>query len=109
MIQRLFVYGTLAPGEPNGHILAPLEGTWQPATVRGRLKPEGWGAAMGYPGIVLDESAEEVQGVVFSSEQLEGFWSELDAFEGEEYARVSTKVHCAGVPLEAYVYVVRGG
>jgi len=32
---RLFVYGTLAPNQPNARILAPLAGNWQPATVIG--------------------------------------------------------------------------
>ena len=56
MTQSLFVYGTLAPGRPNEHVLTALGGTWQPATVKGHLKPQGWGAEMGYPGLVLDES-----------------------------------------------------
>ena len=53
MPDRLFVYGTLAPGRSNAHVLATVPGTWEPATVRGTLFPEGWGAALGYPGIVL--------------------------------------------------------
>jgi gamma-glutamylcyclotransferase (GGCT)/AIG2-like uncharacterized protein YtfP len=32
---RLFVYGTLAPGRPKEHVLEPLHGTWRAATVRG--------------------------------------------------------------------------
>lgn len=55
MTDRLFVYGTLAPGRPNEHVLADVEGTWEPATVKGTLLQEGWGAAAGYPGIVLDD------------------------------------------------------
>ena len=47
MPNRLFVYGTLAPGRPNAHILAPLGGNWQPATVTGHLKQQGGGDAMG--------------------------------------------------------------
>jgi gamma-glutamylcyclotransferase (GGCT)/AIG2-like uncharacterized protein YtfP len=42
--ERLFVYGTLAPGRPNEHMLAEVDGEWETATVRGRLVPEGWGA-----------------------------------------------------------------
>jgi gamma-glutamylcyclotransferase (GGCT)/AIG2-like uncharacterized protein YtfP len=51
MIDRLFVYGTLAPGRPNEHILANVAGEWEPASVTGRLLEEGWGAAAGYPGM----------------------------------------------------------
>ena len=35
MIHRLFVYGTLAPGRPNEHVLADVPGEWEPATVMG--------------------------------------------------------------------------
>lgn len=41
MIERLFVYGSLAPGRPNEHILAAIPGTWEPASVSGRLREEG--------------------------------------------------------------------
>jgi hypothetical protein len=51
---RLAVYGTLAPGRPNHHQLNSLSGRWIKGTVRGQLLQEGWGAELGYPGIVLD-------------------------------------------------------
>ena len=108
MVPKLFVYGTLAPGRPNEHVLAPLRGSWQPATVKGRLNPEGWGADMGYPGLVLDPDGDDVHGLVFSSDRLAGFWTELDAFEGEEYERVLTWARLRdGTATEAYVYVIR--
>ena len=46
MIERLFVYRTLAPGCPNAHVLGDIEGSWRPVTVIGVLCPEGWVAAM---------------------------------------------------------------
>ena len=49
MTERLFVYGSLAPGESNAHVLAGIDGTWEPATVTGTLHPEGWGATLGFP------------------------------------------------------------
>ena len=83
--ERLFVYGTLAPGRPNAQVLASVSGTWVAATVRGKLIPEGWGAAAGYPGIVLDSQGDEVRGLVFSSDALSAHWDRLDAFEGDGY------------------------
>lgn len=106
---RLFVYGTLAPGRPNEHVLASLPGEWQPATVRGRLLPEGWGAAAGYPAIVLDSNASEVEGLVFTSESLPEHWARLDEFEGDGYERVRTKAQLQdGTFVDAYVYALRG-
>ena len=42
---------------------------------------------LGYPGIVLDSEGEPVAGFLFSSENLNEHWGELDAFEGEAYER----------------------
>jgi gamma-glutamylcyclotransferase (GGCT)/AIG2-like uncharacterized protein YtfP len=105
MINRLFVYGTLAPGRPNEHVLANVPGEWEPATVIGTLLPEGWGAAAGYPGIVLDERGGEVEGFLFSSESLAQHWARLDEFEGEGYERVLISATLRdGTAVEAYIY-----
>lgn len=105
---KLFVYGTLAPGNPNAYVLSALEGNWEPATIRGKLYPEGWGAALGFPAIVLDNEGDEIEGFVFSSPGLEAFWPELDAFEGEAYERIGAEVRLAdGTVISAYVYALR--
>lgn len=105
MTERLFVYGTLAPGRPNQHVLAEVPGTWEPASVRGTLLAEGWGAAIGYPGIVLDADGDEVHGQLFSSEALHAHWDRLDAFEGEGYERVLVAVRRQdGALVEAWIY-----
>ena len=107
MTHRLFVYGTLAPGRPNGHVLAGVPGEWEPATVTGTLFQEGWGAAAGYPGIVLDERGGDVEGLLFSSESLAEHWARLDEFEGEGYTRVLTTVKLEdGTAVDAYVYAL---
>ncbi len=106
--QRLFVYGTLAPGQPNQHLLAQLAGEWTPASVMGYLHEKGWGYTMGYPGVVLDEGGEEVRGYLFSSSELGPHWQRLDEFEGDEYQRVTTLVTTdSGHEVEAFIYVVR--
>jgi gamma-glutamylcyclotransferase (GGCT)/AIG2-like uncharacterized protein YtfP len=86
-IESVFVYGTLVPGEPNEHVLGALGGSWQSATVTGRLEQRGWGAEMGYPGLVLDGDGEAIKGFVFSSEHLAEHREALDAFEGEQYRK----------------------
>ncbi len=109
MTQRLFVYGTLAPGRANEHVLAGVSGTWELATVRGRLLQQGWGAEAGFPGIVLDEDGPEVPGMLFSSVMLSGHWKRLDHFEGDGYERVLTLARLqSGGTAMAYIYVLRG-
>ena len=107
MIERLFVYGTLAPGRPNEHVLSAIGGSWDAASVTGSLRQEGWGAAMGYPGIDLDEHGDEVQGFLFTSEKLSDHWAMLDAFEGKSYERVLTVVKLRGNrTVDAYIYTL---
>lgn len=109
MPNRLFVYGTLAPGRPNEHVLADVPGSWQPATVTGTLLQEGWGAAAGYPGIVLDEHGAKVEGLLFSSERLADHWARLDQFEGAGYERVLTTATLDdGTTVDAYIYKLSG-
>ena len=108
MTHRLFVYGTLAPGRPNEHILADVPGTWQPATVKGELVDEGWGASLGYPGIILNDSENEVKGFIFCSDELADHWERLDEFEGEGYQRVMTSVTPEdGATLPAHIYTLK--
>jgi gamma-glutamylcyclotransferase (GGCT)/AIG2-like uncharacterized protein YtfP len=106
MTNRLFVYGTLAPGRPNEHVLAGIPGRWEAATVRGTLLQEGWGARAGYPGIVLDETGDEVQGFLFSSHELADHLPRLDAFEGSGYQRVATSVQLEEGLVDAFIYVL---
>ena len=108
MTEHLFVYGTLAPGRPNAHVLADVAGTWTPATVRGHLRAQGWGAAEGFPGIVPDGSGALVEGLVFSSPELAVHWQRLDAFEGDEYVRVLiTATLEGGALVQAWVDALR--
>ena len=106
-MQHLFVYGTLAPGRPNHHVLADIPGDWQPATLRGELREEGWGAAMGCPGLVPGDHGGEVDGHLLSSLELEQHWTRLDAFEGDGYRRIEVEVRLeSGVSVSASVYAL---
>ena len=104
---RLFVYGTLAPGKPNHTVVAHIPGDWQPATLKGKLLDQGWGAKMGCPGIVPCEDGEEVEGHVLASEHLSEHWAMLDDFEGEGYRRVAAIVRLEnGQKVESFVYAL---
>jgi gamma-glutamylcyclotransferase (GGCT)/AIG2-like uncharacterized protein YtfP/GNAT superfamily N-acetyltransferase len=105
---RIFVYGTLAPGRPNAHVLSGVPGVWQKASVRGLLVQAGWGAEQGYPGLVIDDAEGQVEGFVLSSDALANEWARLDEFEGSQYERVTTPVRLEdGQIVQAFVYQLK--
>lgn len=105
MIDKLFVYGTLGPGQPNEHLMTKIGGSWTKGAVRGHLLKTGWAVALGYPALRLDDAAPLVQGHIFQSENLQSAWPELDEFEGAEYQRVEvTVIQENGTSTIAYVY-----
>ena len=107
-MERLFIYGTLGPGGSNEHVMQKIGGTWESGSIKGRLIEAGWGAEMGFPGLVLDDAGDDIEGHVFVSENLSQHWTALDDFEGEEYQRQSTTVRLsAGGTINAYVYALR--
>ena len=104
---RLATYGSLAPGRPNhGQLTAGLSGRWLAGRVRGSLVQEGWGAELGYPGLILDAGGPLVEVDVFESSALPHHWHRLDAFEGPGYRRVATDVSTAEGVLPASIYVL---
>jgi gamma-glutamylcyclotransferase (GGCT)/AIG2-like uncharacterized protein YtfP len=103
---RLAVYGSLAPGEVNHDQLQGLEGRWFEGTVRGTLVEIGWGAALGFPAIVLDGDGDMVSVRVFESADLPAHWERLDGFEGPGYHRSVTTVDTAEGEIEANIYVL---
>ena len=103
--QRLATYGTLAPGRPNHAQLAGLPGRWLTGYVRGTLTDAGWGAALGYPALILDPGGAAVEVHVFESAALPDNWSRLDAFEGPGYLRVVTEVTTEQGVFAASIYV----
>lgn len=107
-MERLFIYGTLGPGRPNEHIMQRIGGTWKAGSIKGRIIKKGWGAEMGFPGLVVDEAGEDIKGHVFVSANLPQHWQFLDDFKGVEYQRTLTTVKLTeGGTTEAFVYALR--
>jgi gamma-glutamylcyclotransferase (GGCT)/AIG2-like uncharacterized protein YtfP len=102
----LAVYGTLAPGKENHGQIGMIAGRWRLGTVRGRLAPKGWGAALGFPGLMLDPDGQAVEVQVFESDDLPAHWERLDEFEGPGYRRVPVTVDLAPTPRIASIYVL---
>lgn len=108
MLEHLFVYGTLAPGRSNEHLLENLSGKWRPATIQGRLTRGVRGSARGYPGVLLEDTENEVEGLLFSSTDLTRHWQRLDAFEGNGYERRTTMARLyGGKAVPAHIYTLR--
>ncbi len=74
--------------------------------VRGQLLQEGWGAELGYPGIVLDLDGPTVGVQLFESSDLPHHWARLDEFEGAGYRRAVTAVTTTEGDLLASIYVL---
>jgi gamma-glutamylcyclotransferase (GGCT)/AIG2-like uncharacterized protein YtfP len=102
----LAVYGTLAPGKENHGQIGMIAGRWRLGTVRGRLAPKGWGAALGFPGLMLDPDGQAVEVQVFESDHLPAHWERLYEFEGPGYRRVPVTVDLAPTPRIASIYVL---
>ena len=84
----LAVYGSLAPGQSNHHIVAPLGGEWSDGFVEGDLFRVGWGAAIGHRAFRPRAGGQKVAVKVLTSSLLPQAWPSLDHFEGDEYHRI---------------------
>mgnify|MGYP005867085401 CR=1 FL=1 len=93
MLNNLFVYGTLCPGEENHHLLADIKGSWYNASIQAIRTDRGWGSATGYPGIELSDNAKDrVKGWLFKADDLSNILTSVDHFEGAGYQRVIVEV-----------------
>ncbi len=104
--QTLAVYGTLAPGQPNHHVVAPLGGEWTDGVIEGDLFPVGWGATLGYPAFRPRVGGAAVAVKVLTSPLLATAWPNLDHFEGVEYRRILVPVFRSGLGDERRLYTV---
>ena len=88
----LAIYGTLAPGQPNHHVVEPFGGEWTYGLIEGDLIPLGWGAALGYPGFRPRVGGDAVKVQVLTAPSLATAWPALDRFEGPGYRRILVPV-----------------
>jgi gamma-glutamylcyclotransferase (GGCT)/AIG2-like uncharacterized protein YtfP len=88
----LAVYGTLVPGGPNHHVVAPLGGEWTGGLIEGDLLPVGWDADLGYPGFRPRVGGDAVAVRAPIAPSLASAWPDLDRFEGPGYERILVPV-----------------
>ncbi len=102
------VYGTLAPGAPNHHVLESLSGEWREGFVHGDLHQKGWGAQHGYPAIRWNPRSGQIPVKLLVSEDLEHHWERLDELEGPGYQRILVPVYTGDEVLAvANIYEAR--
>lgn len=102
----LAVYGTLAPGRPNYHVVAPLGGEWTEGVIEGDLIASGWGATFGFPAFRPRPGGKAVAVHVLRAPALSAAWATLDRFEGAEYRRVLVPVFSAEIERKRELRVV---
>ena len=104
--RTLAVYGSLAPGRENHHVIAHLAGEWRDGSVTGDLHATGWGAALGFPALRWRSDGPRVPVRVLQSDRLTvAEWARLDEFEGTEYRRILVPVyHDGGLLAVANLY-----
>ncbi len=73
--------------------------------MRGKRVHKGWGAALGYPALVLDADGDTIEVHLFRSADLPNHWSRLDDFEGREYRRAAVQVETEDGLIGAWIYV----
>jgi gamma-glutamylcyclotransferase (GGCT)/AIG2-like uncharacterized protein YtfP len=97
--RRLAVYGSLAPGEVNHHVIADLPGSWEDGIVTGLLAPADAGTETGFPALRWRAGGPPVTARLLVSDALPANWHRLDAFEGPAYRRILVPVHAANGAL----------
>ena len=74
--------------------------------MKGKLISSGWGAAFGFPGLILDPFGPTVEVHLFESAELPEHWTRLDEFEGDAYRRVIAAVNTEEGERSAWIYVL---
>ena len=90
---RLAIYGSLAPGEVNHHVIADLPGTWEDGIVTGVLQPSEAGDGSRFPALRWRAGGPPIAARLLVSDALPAHWGRIDAFEGTAYRRILVPVH----------------
>ncbi len=102
-LARLFVYGTLMPGQQRWPVLAPYAVSWARVTAPGEL----WDTGLGFPGVRFDAAAPPVPGVlvVIAPELVPAALEMLDRVEDEGRLYRRVVVETSAGPAYAYEWL----
>lgn len=104
ILDRLFVYGTLRQGQTARSLVANQIKKTVKAWTAGAI----YAFPMGHPGFVEGDGTGRVQGEVVWLDELAATFGLLDAYEGQDFARVIRKVNLeeTGEQVWAWVYTL---
>jgi len=72
----------------NNYHLDSVSGKWTKGTVKGRLMEKGWGADLGFPRMVLDDSVNCVDVFVLEASNL----PVMSCVDGSLFARLNSSI-----------------
>ena len=103
ILDRLFVYGTLRQGQTARSLVANQITRCVKASTIGSL----YAFPMGHPGFIEGDGTSRVQGEVIWLTELAATFGMLDAYEGQDFARVIKQVTLeTGEEIWAWVYTL---
>lgn len=103
VLDRLFVYGTMRQGQTARSLVANSIKKSAPASTSGQI----FAFPMGYPGYTEGDGKGRVIGEVVWLTDLAATFGLLDAYEGEDFARVIKQVTTdTGEQLWAWIYTL---
>ncbi len=103
VIDRLFVYATLRQGQTARALIANQITRCEPASTTGEI----YVFPMGYAGFIEAISPGRVIGEVLWLSELPATFGLLDAYEGQDFARVIKQVTLTtGEPVWCWIYVL---
>jgi gamma-glutamylcyclotransferase (GGCT)/AIG2-like uncharacterized protein YtfP len=101
ILDRLFVYGTLRQGQTARSLVANQITKCVKASTSGAI----YAFPMGYPGYVENDGQGRVEGEVIWLTELAATFGLLDAYEGQDFARVIRKVQLEGTAEQVWAWV----
>ena len=102
VLDRLFVYGTLRNGQTARSLVANQIRRWSNATTIGAI----FAFPMGYPGYT-ENGTGKVHGEVVWLTELAATFALLDAYEGQDFARMIRQVTLeTGEEVWAWIYTL---
>ena len=99
-MDRLFVYGTLMPGEPLWPALAPFAVFYEAVSAGGRI----WDTGHGYPAVRFDAAGEPVPGVLVVLDPARAAEAVALLDEIEEEGRLYRRVEVTTSAGPAFAY-----